>query len=417
MYDNLPDKPIICVDATCFYASCIAMLENLDVMTVPIAVVGNLNQAGSVVLAASPAMKKRFGVKTGTRKYEIPKHPDIRLYEPKMSFFLEMSMAITRLISDFVPPEAIHVYSVDESFVNLEKTNRLWGSPEDTAQAIRQAIYNQFRIRTAVGMGPNMLLAKLALDLEAKKTGFAKWTYEDVPKKLWPVQPLSKMWGIGKQMESNFNQMGIYSVRDLANTDLKRLERAFGVMGTQYYYHARGVDLSNFGEPLLSKQLSFGKGQMLMKDYNTRKEILVVILEMTEDIARKARESGYAARTLTLGLSYSKHAMTKGFYRSKTLKNPTSDTMELYAVCQELLDKYFAGEPARQLSVRITNLEPERNIQLDLFDGDKVKRKTLAHTMDHIRERFGATSLLRAASFTKSGTAIQREQLIGGHSG
>lgn len=181
MYENLPDQPIICIDMKCFYASCIAMLENLDVMKVPIAVVGNLKQAGSVVLDASPPMKERFGVKTGTRKYEIPKHPDIRLFEPKMSFFLEMSMAITRLISDFVPSEAIHIYSVDECFVNLAGTEKLWGSPEKTALAIKQAIFNQFRILSAVGMGPN------ALDLEAKRKGFAKWAYEDVAKKLWPV--------------------------------------------------------------------------------------------------------------------------------------------------------------------------------------------------------------------------------------
>lgn len=160
-------------------------------------------------------------------------------------------------------------------------------------------------------------------------------------------------------------------------------------MGNQYYHHAWRIDLSNFGEPLLSNQLSFGKGQMLMKDYHTRNEILVVLLEMCEDIAMKARNAGYAARTLTLGLSYSKHAMTKGFYRYKTLKSATSDTMELYAICKELLDKYFAGEPARQLFVRITNLEAEQS---------------------------GATSLLRATSYTKSGTAIHREQLIGGHS-
>ncbi|WP_234447905.1 DinB/UmuC family translesion DNA polymerase [Viridibacillus soli] len=88
-----------------------------------------------------------------------------------------------------------------------------------------------------------------------------------------------------------------------------------------------GIDLSNFGEPLLSNQLSFGKGQMLMKDYHRRKELLVVLLEMCEDIAR---EAGYATRTLTLGLSYSKHAMTKGFYRSKTLETPTIELYESY---------------------------------------------------------------------------------------
>ena len=98
-----------------FYASCMATLHNLDVRTVPIAVVGNFKQRGSVVLAASPPMKKRFRIKTGNRLFEIPSHPEIRLFEPKMAYFLKMSMAITRILHKYVPAEAIHVYSVDES--------------------------------------------------------------------------------------------------------------------------------------------------------------------------------------------------------------------------------------------------------------------------------------------------------------
>lgn len=414
-YDNLPNQSIICVDMRSFYASCVAMLEGLDVMKVPIAVVGNLQQPGGVVLAASPPMKEKFRVKTGTRRWEIPKHPDIRLFEPKMSFFIEMSMAITRLIAQYVPDDAIHCYSIDEAWVNLSGTETLWGPPEETAKDIQKAIYNQFRIPSSVGMGPNMLMSKLALDLEGKKTGIAKWTYEDVPKKLWPVRPLSEMWGIGSRMEANLNDMGIFSVYDLAHSDLRELEKKFGIMGNQLYYHAWGIDNSNFGEPLVKGQISFGKGQMLMRDYHTRKEIAVVLLEMCEDVMRRTREAGFVGRTITLGLSYSNRAMTKSFQRSKTIEVPTNETLVMHKICLELLDKYFEGEPARQLSVRLTNLEPENSIQLDLFDQNKEKRLLIGHTMDAIRRKHGATSLLRAASYTNAGTALKREKLIGGH--
>ncbi len=252
-----------------------------------------IEQPGSIVLAASPVMKEKFNIKTGNRRYEIPKHPDIKLFEPKTSFFLEMSMAITRLIAQYVPPEAIHVYSVDESFIDLTGTEQLWGSPEQVAKLIQEDIYEKFRIPSAIGMGPNMLMAKLALDLEAKKTGFAKWTYADVPTKLWPVRPLSDMWGIGKQMAANLNAMGIQTVGGLAHADLAELEKRFGIMGNQYYYHAWGIDLSTLGEPLVNNAaLSFGKGQMLMKDYHTRRDIAVVLLEMCEDVMRRTREAG-----------------------------------------------------------------------------------------------------------------------------
>lgn len=415
-YAEMPNRPIMCIDMKCFYASCIAMLHGIDILETPVAVVANFDQPGSVVLAASPLMKEKYKIKTGSRRYEIPKHPDIQLFEPKMSFFIQMSMTITKLIANYVPVDAIHVYSVDESFVDLTGTEKLWGSPEQAAREIQAAILDQYNVPSAVGLGPNMLMAKLALDLEAKKTAFAQWTYDDIPKKLWAVRPLSEMWGIGKQMEANLNKMGIQTVGGLANADLNDLEERFGVMGNQLYHHAWGIDLSKLGEPLITNgALSFGKGQMLMRDYHTRKEISIVLLEMCEDVMKRARDAGFVGRTISLGLSYSRNAMTKGFHRSKTMDTPTNETLVMYKTCIELLDEYFAGEPARQLTVRISNLEREHSIQLDLFDERKPQRQLIGPTMDAIRNRFGATALLRAVSFTGAGTAIKRDRLVGGH--
>ncbi|MBK3495463.1 UV damage repair protein UvrX [Viridibacillus sp. YIM B01967] len=416
MYENMPRRSIMCIDMCCFYASCIASLEHLDVMKTPIAVVGNFNQKGSIVLAASPMMKTCFQVKTGTRLYEIPKHPDIRLFEPKMEFFIRISMEITRLLNSYVPKEAIHVYSVDESFIDLTGTEKLWGLPEETAKRIQREIYSQFEIPSTVGMGPNMLLSKLALDLEGKKTGFAKWTYEDVQGKLWPVAPLSKMWGIGRRTESSLNHMGIFSVGDLAKADLKTLEERFGIMGNQLYYHARGIDLSELGAPIIEGQISYGKGQILMRDYNKKEEVLAVILEMCEDIARRAREAFKIGRTISLGLSYSKNAFGGGFHRSRTIDEPTNDTMKIYKVCQQLLDEYYIEErPVRQLTISITKLESEHSMQLSLFDTDRFHRRKLGATMDQLRTRYGSTAVLRAVSYTEAGTAVVRAKLLGGH--
>ncbi|MEK4630029.1 MAG: UV damage repair protein UvrX [Solibacillus sp.] len=415
MYEKAPQRSMICIDMRSFYASCIASVENLNVMEVPIAIVGNFQQKGSVVLAASPPMKKRFNIRTGSRLYEIPPHPDIRLFEPRMSLFVRMSMEITRLLNEFVPKEAIHVYSVDESFIDLTGTEKLWGSPEQTAAYIQDCIYRQFEIPSAVGFGPNMLMAKLALDIEAKKTGFAKWTYEDVPTKLWPLSPLSDMWGIGRRTEKTLHHMGIYSVYDLAHTDLKLLEQRFGVMGNQLYYHAWGVDYSTIGAPILQGQISFGKGQMLMRDYRSRQEILVVLLEMCEDVARRAREAKKIGRTISLGLSYSKDAFGGGFHRSRTIDEPTNDTLKIYKVCTELLDEFYAERPARKLTVTLSNIESEYSMQLSFFDETRWRNRKLGETMDHLRKRFGSTSLLRAVSYTDAGTAISRATLLGGH--
>ncbi|OHX55273.1 hypothetical protein BB777_04330 [Planococcus faecalis] len=226
-------RTIACIDMKSFYASCAAVELGLDPMKACIAVVGNQERKGSVVLAASPMMKKRFGIKTGSRLFEIPDHRDILLVEPKMKSYLLKSMQITDLLLSYVPKEAIHVYSVDESFVDLTGTEKLWGPPADTMRRIQDELLEKFKLPSTVGMGPNMLMAKLALDIEAKKTGFAEWTYADVPLKLWPVTPLSKMWGIGFRTEATLNSMGIYLVGDLANSDLEWLEEKFGIMGHQ----------------------------------------------------------------------------------------------------------------------------------------------------------------------------------------
>lgn len=415
MYEQYPDRKIVCLDMRSFYASCAAADEGLDVMNTPIAIIGNQEQKGSVVLAASPPLKKEFGVKTGTRLFEIPDHPDIRIIEPKMGFFVDVSMEITRLLSEYVPKEAIHVYSVDESFIDLSGTERLWGPIEETIQRIQDDLLDMFQLPSAMGMGPNMLMSKLALDIEAKKTGFARWTYEDVPKKLWPVSPLREMWGIGPRMEKNLNGMGIFSVGDLANSSLAELESKFGVMGNQLYHHAWGIDLSDLGSSIIEGQVSYGKGQILFRDYRKPEDILAVVLEMTEDVARRAREAGKVGRTVHLGVGYSKDAFGGGFHRSRSMEEGTNDTMKIYNMCVKLLAEHFEELPVRRLSVTLSNLEPEHSMQLSLFDVQKWRNRKLGAAMDQIRSKYGSASLLRAVSYTDAGTARTRAKLIGGH--
>jgi len=415
MYEHLPERDMVCLDMRSFYASCAAVMEGLDVMETPIAIIGNKKRKGAVVLAASPPLKERFGIKTTSRLFEIPDDPSIHLIEPKMQFFIDVSMEITRLLNQFVPKEAIHVYSIDESFVDLSGTERLWGSPETVVQRIQDEIASQFQIASACGMGPNMLLAKLALDLEAKKTGIAKWHYEDVPAKLWPVSPLSKMWGIGSRIEKTLNEMGIYSVGDLANAELPRLEKKFGIMGNQLYYHAHGIDKSDMGALLLEGQDSYGKGQVLFRDYNKREDVFAVLLEMCEDIAMRAREAGRSGRTIHLSVVYSKEVYGGGFSRSRSMAEATNETMKIYKMCTALFDEFHSGQPVRRLSISLKNLEAEQSMQLSLFEVHNWRNRELSRAMDALRSKYGSTTILRAVSYTDAGTARERAKLIGGH--
>lgn len=411
----LPNRIIACLDMRSFYASCAAADLGLDPLQEAICVVGNLERKGSVVLAASPRMKKEFGVKTGTRLFEIPDHPDIHLVEPKMEFFVRVSVEIAKLLREYVPQEDIHIYSVDEAFFDLTHVEQLWGPAEGVIRQIQDELLRLFQLPSAVGIGPNMLLAKLALDLEAKKSGFAWWSYDDVPKKLWPVSPLSKMWGIGSRTERNLNGMGIFKVGDLANADLAMLEERFGIIGHQMYQHANGIDFSELGGPMEEEQASFGKGQILFRDYNKVSDIMAVILEMCEDVARRTREAGRVGRTVSLGVGYSKAAFGGGFSRSRTLEEATNETMQIYKVCQQLFHENYIEQPVRHLSIHISNLEDETSMQLSLFDTQKWQKRRLGAAMDAIRSKYGSTSILRAVSYTEAGTAVQRSGLLGGH--
>ncbi|WP_279326596.1 DNA polymerase thumb domain-containing protein [Aeribacillus kexueae] len=398
-----------------FYASCAAVMDGLNPLNDYIAVVGDKERQGSVVLAASPKLKKEFGVKTGSRLFEIPEDPRIQIIQPKMGMYLRISTEITRLLNRFVPKQSIHTYSVDESFIDVSGVEQMWGDSRTVARFIQEDLERQFQLPCSIGIGPNMLMAKLCLDLEAKKTGIAEWTYDDIPTKLWPVQPLRDMWGIGGRLEKTLNRMGIFTVGQLAHYPLELLEKKFGVMGNQLYYHAWGVDLSDIGAPIIQGQISFGKSQILLRDYPNPDEVKCVILEMCEEVARRARRHRKVGRTVSLGIGYSKDEFGGGFYRSKTIEYPTNITMDLYEVCLHLFHQFYEGKTVRNISIALSNIEDDQSMQLDLFQPNRARQHQLGYVMDQIREKYGSGALLRAVSYTEAGTSLHRSRLIGGH--
>ncbi|WP_246942438.1 DNA polymerase IV [Bacillus pinisoli] len=414
-YSQFPYERILCVDMKSFYASCSAVMLGLDPLTCYLAVVGDTERQGSIVLAASPKMKEEFGIKTGSRLFEIPKDPRIQIINPKMATYVRISTEITKLFHRYVPKEAIHTYSIDESFLKVDGVEKLWGDAYTIAKKIKNDIQTEFGLPCAIGIGPNMLLSKLCLDLEAKKKGIAEWTFEDVEKKLWPLSPLSKMWGIGSRVERTLNRMGIFSVGQLANYPLELLEKKFGIMGNQLYYHAHGVDLSDIGAPIMQGQISFGKSQVLLRDYPDPNEVKHVILEICEEVGRRARQHKKAGRTVSLGIAYSKDEFGGGFHRSRTVDEPTNITLDLYNVCLELFQEHYAGKTVRQISVTLSNIVEDNELQLNLFSSEKPKQRALGYTMDAIRAKYGSSSLLRAVSYTNAGTARHRSTLVGGH--
>ncbi|GLO65804.1 DNA polymerase IV [Oceanobacillus kimchii] len=412
-YSSYPCNDVLCIDMRSFYASVEAVKLNLDPMKVMLAVVGDPNRSGSIVLAASPELKRRYGISNVSRFFELPDDPEIHIVPAHMADYIHMSLQITDLLQQYAPLEAIHPYSVDEVWITVNGLQHLFGTREEIAKKIKADILDSFGITCSIGIGDNKFLAKVVMDLHAKKQGIAECTYEDVEEKLWP-HPIESIWGIGGRMKRNLNRMGIITLGQLANYNLDHLKKRFGVMGEQLYWHAWGIDLSPvFGDFSKQEQKGFGHGISLLRDY-TKEDIPYCILDLCEEVCRRARTANKSGRTIHLGISYSKET-GGGFSRSQSIDLPTNITLDVYDICMQLFNKFYDGKSmVRHVYVTLTNLRDKQETQLDLFE-DRTKKNDIGYVMDAIRDKYGSTSILRASSYTQAGITIERSKKIGGH--
>ena len=376
-----PNRHIMCIDLKSFFASCECIERGLDPFKVPL-VVANKNQGnGAITLAVTPYLKAQ-GVASRSRLYDIPKNIKYTIVPPRMKLYIEKSKEVVGIYLDYVAPEDLHVYSIDECFLDVTDYLKLYKKSDyELALEIIQKVYDKTGL-------PNLLLAKVAMDIDAKhhKNNIAKWTYDDVPTKLWSITPLSKMWGIGSRMEKNLNILNIYSVGDLAKYDPYKLKDKFGVMGLELWNHANGIDLSRISDfKMQAKDKSYSHSQVLFKDYN-ESNIRIIISEMVDLLCARLRSNNKQTTVIGLGISYSKD-IGSGFYHSLKLESPTDAAKEIV--------KYW----------------------LNLFENTETieNEEKINEAIDEIKNKFGKNSLIKASSLLPDSTAIERNTKIGGH--
>jgi DNA polymerase V len=333
---------------------------------------------------------------------------------------LEYSAKVIETYLQFVSEDDLYIYSIDEAFLDVTEYLAYYQKDEkELAKMILEAIYNQTKLFATCGIGPNMLMAKLALDIESKKNAdfIATWRYEDISTKLWPVTPLSKMWGIGNNMERRLNQLGLFSIGDIAKFDRSKLKKTFGILGEELYYHTHGIDMSLIQEKYKLKPASksYGIGQTLFHDYYVP-DIFQIIREMVDDVCSRMRIGRKKAKTISLGIGYSKEVMG-GFYRQITLEQPTASPTTVYQTCMHLFEMFYDDEPIRRVNISVSNFADSSSYQFSLFeDIEQIeKEQELFMAVDQIKERFGKNSINRASSETKASTIKERNKMIGGH--
>ena len=414
-YSSMPVKNVLCLDMKSFFASVEAAERGLDPMQVLLAVVSNKNSDGSVVLAASPRMKELYGIKTGSRLFEIPKNDaSIHIVESRMALYVKTASKIVQLLQNFAPYEAIDVNSIDEAWICTDGTEKIFGDRWEVAQKIRASIQKETNLPACIGIGPNKFLSKAILDIEAKKTGIAECRYQDVKQKLWP-QNVENIWGIGRRMKKNLNHIGIFKVGELAKTPISKLKKHFGVIGEQLYWHSWGIDLSPVIKPwdFTEEQKSIGTGITLMADYNAE-DTELVILELCEEIGLRLRESLLLCKTVYLGISYSKD-INDGFGHVGTMSDFTCISNQIYEECILLFRKYYQGYPVRKIYVAASNLQSFDKLQLKMFDEYNQRDLKLSLALDAVKNKYGKDAIFRGVSLQEKATARVRANKIGGH--
>ncbi|MFC3900667.1 Y-family DNA polymerase [Aliicoccus persicus] len=415
-YYICPHRDVLCVDLKSFFASVSCILKGLDPLTTKLAVVGDTKSTGSVVLAATPPLKE-LGIKTGSRLFEIPSRKDIFIINPSMRIYLDYSQRISEIALQYVAPEDFHQYSVDEFFMDVTESYHLFAkSPYALAKLLKDEIYAETNIHSSVGIGDNILLSKVSLDIEAKKQpdGIAEWRYHDVPEKLWPIAPLSKFWGINTRSEKKLNERGIFTIGDLAHYTPNFLKRDFGIIGVDWHLHANGIDFSEIRNKHVVHSPSIAKSQILMKDYKFQ-DTYVVLLEHVDEVSHRLRLSHHLAKTISVSYG-TKHGQV---YRKQfTISEGTNDSdVIMHGIWQRLKKIADPFELYRTISVSLSNFIPDSTTQMTLFDDtdDIQKKENLTKTVDQLKVKYGTLSVIRAMSSTEHSTLHLRAGLIAGH--
>lgn len=420
-YSHAPRRDILCIDVKAFFASVECVKRGLDPLKAKLVVMSNADRAGGLVLAASPMMKKVHRIKTTSRMYEVPTwDKEIIIAPPRMKLYLKVNAMIQAIFLRYVPKEYFFPYSIDEAFLDVTGSHALFGSTQEIAERIQTDILRELRLFVTVGIGDNMLLSKLALDNAAKHRpdGIATWRYEDVQETIWKIKELEDMWGIGHRTAENLKRLGIFSVYALSQSPPPLLKRRLGVIGEQLYYHSHGIDYSKINERYVPVSKSYGKSQILERDYHDAFEVAIVIREMAEEIAMRLRKHHVNTTVVHIGIRYSKYSIKSGF-RHQLKIDATSSNRELVGHFLTLFWKYYENEAVRQVELSCGGITQKAGLQLNLFENpiQTVNQEQLDVTIDKIRARYGFKSMMHASSLLTGATGIKRSEMVGGHRG
>ena len=411
----------LCIDGKCFYASVECAERGLNPFETNLVVADPGRGKNALCLAISPKLKS-LGVHNRCRLSDIPGNIKYEIALPRMQLYVDYCADIYALYLDYFAPEDIHVYSIDEAFIDV--TNYLPMYNMDARQLARNLmneIANKLRVPTTAGIGTNLYLAKIALDITAKKTRdhMGYLDEKSFRETLWDHMPLTDFWGIARGKVNRLSHYGIFTMRDIANADPELLYKVFGIDAELLIDHAWGresclmEDIKNYH----SKSHSVSFSQILPRDYEYE-EAAVVMAEMAIHGCLELYKRHVITNKVWIGVGYSRAEMMPPSQGSIKLRCATQLSSIIEPAVKEEFKKIVAwGVPIRHLAISFCDTRDEGCEGYDLFTNwakvDKVK--AAERTVLEIRDRFGKNAVLRGVNLYKAGTQRERNTFIGGH--
>lgn len=446
------ERAYVCIDLKSFYASVECVERGLDPMTTDLVVADPSRSDRTICLAVSPSLKAR-GVSGRARVFEIPKTFEYIMAPPRMKLYLEYAAEIYKVYLDYVAAEDMHVYSIDEVFLDVTAYLKRCGlDPKQMAELLMREVYERIGVRATAGVGPNLYLTKIAMDVIAKHADdfigvLDEEAYQEL---LWDHRPLTDFWRIGRATAQKFEKIGITTMRgiaDLAERDEDLLYRMFGIDAELLIDHAYGIEPTRMSDikGYKNKSHSLSRGQVLMRDYDNAEGMLIV-KEMTEQLCHEMSGAGKVTQNVSLVVGYSnalKMPMARG---SVSFGMLTSAASLIIPAVADLYDRITDHEyPVRRVFINFNDIKDrEDDRQMTLFDladaEDEAAGKTkgrmrlegmsdpvaetrakmkrddaLQEAVNSIRNKYGKDAMFRGMDLEEAATTRERNHQVGGH--
>ena len=438
----------MCIDLKSFYASVECCERGLDPFTTNLVVADPDRTEKTICLAITPAMKE-LGIKNRCRVFEIPDNVEYLIIKPRMKHYMEVSADIYAVYLRYISADDIHVYSIDECFIDATPYLELYGkTPKQLAQMLMDAVFAETGITATAGIGTNLFLAKVALDITAKHVDDGiGWLDEAAFKReIWPHRPITDIWNIGPGIAARLlKRWGVRDLEGVTRIPEPELYDEFGVNAEFLIDHAHGIEPCTIAEIHAYEPdgSSMTNGQVLACDY-TFDEALIVLREMCDASVLELVEKHLVTDNVGVLVSYAKGSSpsprpaayfegghgkrpvgqsrygTDVSTASRKIGERTNSFRKLWgyveALYREIVDP---ARPIRRVNLNFGNLYDEDFATLDLFAdvaADEKERK-LAQAQLAIKGKFGKNALLKGTSLQEKATGRERNEQVGGHHG